>query len=479
MMERREFLKRTLLAASAAGIPGLAPRLLRAEGCPPTDMPRTLVNFMLHGGADFRFLFMPAPSHPFPGVVDALWTARRALYNSDYASYTQMFDAEYLLAQDPRTGLAFGIHNSAGWLHAEFQAGRAAVVANAFCSRNRRHDQSILNADAGEPDLDQLIFDRSGWGGRLVEQIGNGANAVELGNSVSVFAKGSDPGARMAQVVHAQDMRNMSLAGTSAEQGLGSRRNVLARALNAWYEGRGTELQQEKSPAWPYQPFISHRAAIQQFGSLIDQRLSQCRAMPEALEALALPGGLDQQCRNLFDACQLPDVLNLRILSMSLGGWDSHDNQAAEISANLGAVFGADGGLGTVVPLLDTLPYAEVPVRERLVFFFASDFGRQLRANGTAGTDHGRGTYSILLGTAIRGGIYGEPFPLAEALPDGEGRTPLTTQGADITGLTSTQKILANACEWVTPGSAAGVFPDAAMADIEEPGLLDTLFTTG
>ena len=42
---------------------------------------------------------------------------------------------------------SFGIHKSCGWLKDQFNLGNVAVVANAFCSLNRRHDQSQLNAN--------------------------------------------------------------------------------------------------------------------------------------------------------------------------------------------------------------------------------------------------------------------------------------------------------------------------------------------
>lgn len=475
-MRRRDFIRHSGLAALLAGNQLAWPVRARAQTCPVADMPRTLVNVMLQGGADFRFLFMPSPNHPDGNYLDRLWTARRSLYSPAYTSYSEMFDNEYAASNDPRGGPDVGIHNSANWLRGEFEAGRLAVVANAFCSRNRRHDQSILNADAGEPDLNQLNFDRNGWGGRLVEQIEGAPNVVELGQRVSVFSKGSTPGARLESVVHAEDMRDMALSGTDASAADGSRRNVLARALHGWYEARGPETAAQQSAQWPYHLFFEHRAALQEFGLAIEARLDICGDMPEELMELALNSpDLAQQCRNLYDACQLPDILDQRVMSMSLGGWDSHDNQYSEITANLADLFGSGGGLATALPLVDELSWLEVPPRDQLVFYFATDFGRQLLVNGTNGTDHGSGTYSMLMGPAVQGGVYGEMFPAVEALSNNEGLVPLQTQGADITGLTSTEKILSAACDWCEAGTSPGVFPGAAAADVESPGLLDDI----
>lgn len=475
-MNRREFIYHAAVTSAAAGMAGGLPLSVLGSGGTRTDLPRSLVNVMLHGGADFRYMLMPAPSHPGGAYVEAIWSARRSLYGADYGSYAEMFDHEYLLASDPFTGLEFGIHERCGWLHGEFAAGRVAIVANAYCSRNRRHDQSILNADAGEPDLAQLNFDRDGWGGRLVEAIGGTANVVELGQSVSVFGKGSTPGARLERVVHAQDTRNMELAGVDGEISPGSRRNVLARALHAWYKARGPEVALEHGPEWPFHTFFQHHASLQEFGLAVRQRMEQCGPLPAQLQELALNREeFAQQCKNLYDACQMPDVLGSRVLSMNYGGWDTHDNEAVEMGGNLEDLFGASGGLAVTVPLIGSLPYLEQPAHEQLLFYFASDFGRQLRSNGAAGTDHGRGTYALLMGYAVRGGIYGELFPEREINPDGGGRVPMDTPGADIEGLTSTEHILAGACGWVSPGASKTVFPGAASAGIEKPGLLDSL----
>ncbi len=475
MMRRREFLSRTLWAAAGASA-GLPLNVLGQE-CQIVDTPRTLVNFMMQGGADLRFLFMPAPNHHDAAYVDLIWSARRALYDSEYSGYQQMFENEYLLTTDPVTGLQFGIHQRAAWLQAQFDEGHAAIVANAYCSRNRRHDQSILNADVGEPGLDVLNFDRDGWGGRLVETLGNGLNSVELGTTVSTFNKGSERGARLQNVVHAQDMRDVALASPD-DNNPATRRNILARALRAYYEGRGPEVAVEKPGNWPYQVFFQSHSALRDFGASVESRLEACEPLPEELLNLQLSSPeFAQQCRNLFDVCQVPDALGLGVVSMNYGGWDTHNNQAFEITANLQDIFGEGAGLSTAMSAIRQLPYLERPAADQLVFYFASDFGRQIVANGAAGTDHGRGTYSVLIGATVRGGVYGEMFPAVEAQPGPDGEVPLETPGADIEGLTSTDRILEEAANWVQAGVGPAVFPDAGSGGLESGVRLDRLFS--
>ena len=163
---------------------------------------------------------------------------------------------------------------------------------------------------------------------------------------------------------------------------------------------------------------------------------------------------------------------------MRYDGWDTHNGQYGRISGNLSALFGATGGLATAMSEINLLPASGAPVADQLMFCFTSDFGRQLRANGDRGTDHGRGIYTILVGTDVNGGVYGEMFPEREANLDGNGRIPLQTSGADIEGRTSTELVLGKVCEWAQPSSSGAVFPDANPSDVESPGLLDNLLST-
>ena len=479
-ISRRTFLRRAISASLAAGVVAGRPGLLLAQdqACIPQDMPRTLVNVMLQGGADFRYLFMPSPAHPDANYLSLLWSARRSLYDQAYANYEQMFDSEYLLTADPQSGQEFGIHRQAAWLHSKFNDGRLAVVANAYCGRNRRHDQSILNADAGEPDFAALNFDRDGWGGRLVEQLGGTANSVELGSSVSTFNKGSLQGNRLVRVLHAQDMRALALPEADANAPA-SRRSILARALRAYYEARGPEVNAGKPGSWPYHTFFQHQTALRTFAAVVDEKLASCRPLPDELSELQLSNpDFAQQARNLFDVCQVPSEVGLGVVSMSYGGWDTHNNQSTEIGSNLAEVFGSRGGLDTALTAIESLPATERPASEQLVFYFASDFGRQIIANGTAGTDHGSGTYSMLVGHAVRGGVYGEMFPERESRPGSGGLIPLQTPGADIEGLTSTDRILNRAVDWVSDGMGAEVFPNSAQGGLESGVSLANLFAT-
>jgi len=485
-MKRRDLLGKAMFASVAAGLlPMSYPVRALAASCssPIPGMSRTLVNVMLNGGADLRFLFMPLPGE-FGGSLTPehealIYAARKDIYassrGSSNLSYAEMFALEYRVP----LGQNFGIHKSSGWLVKQFEEGNAAIIANAYCSRNRRHDQSILNAEVGEPEFDKLLFDRDGWGGRLVEQIGPGSNAVELGGSISVFNKGTEAGNRLAQVIHAASTRNIALPDVS-DGGKRNRRDSLIRALKGYYSARGQEVLVEKPGDWPYHAFFDHNEALRAFGNDMAARMADCGELPFSLLPTSAGGSFslnngsfEQQCRNLYDVCLAPDLLGLRTLSMNYGGWDTHNNEESRISGNLSDIFGDGGGLDRSTSEIADL---DSNASDQLVFCFASDFGRQIVANGDLGTDHGRGTYSILLGPAINGGVYGAMFPESEAV-EVDGKVPLETYGDDILGQTSTENILAEACEWMAPGSSGNVFPNAGPSTVENGVALSALFS--
>lgn len=83
-----------------------------------------------------------------------------------------------------------------------------------------------------------------------------------------------------------------------------------------------------------------------------------------------------------------------RIASFSIGGWDTHGNQAGHLGRALGRLS------DTILTLQTELG----PAWDRTAVVCLTEFGRTARENGTRGTDHGTGGAMILAGGALRGG---------------------------------------------------------------------------
>ncbi len=463
----------TLLAGSN-GLPGAA--FAQTGGAP---FGRTLINVMLLGGADLRFLFVPDPATQ-PEYAAKFWEGRQGLYQStaadlaQYPDFASLFDLAnpsaglYRLVTDPASGAKFGIHNKAGWLIDEFNAGNAAIVANTVGSGNRRHDQSQLVVNAGDPAASQYVYDRDGWGGRLAYTMAN-ANTVSVTGDISVFCNGIDATNRNERIVHAKDTRNFGLS-----QGDGnplSDNTITARSLKSYYAAKQLEAAQ-KLGAWPYRKFLQHEKSVRNFGDALNSRLAAVSPQqPAALAALHTAGSSNQlsddnfglQCANVYDCFLAADLFEQRIVSMEYTGWDTHNNEKARFESNIDDVFGGGRGLATLTAELDLLGTA---MADNVVFTFNTDFGRQLRANGDGGSDHGIGNYMIVLGSNVSGGTYGEMFPASE-IQGAAGDTRFDQQGADIEGKTSFERVLARTCDWVQQGSGSQVFSSALSSPIE------------
>jgi uncharacterized protein (DUF1501 family) len=105
--------------------------------------------------------------------------------------------------------------------------------------------------------------------------------------------------------------------------------------------------------------------------------------------------------------------LKTRIYVVNLGGFDTHSNQNS-------------GGAGTPTPhgtLLNQLSVAIAAfqddirllgIEDRIVGMTFSEFGRRIRSNGSAGTDHGAAAPLIVFGTNVIPGVLG-PNPTIDS----------------------------------------------------------------
>ncbi|WP_342626930.1 DUF1501 domain-containing protein [Nguyenibacter vanlangensis] len=144
-----------------------------------------------------------------------------------------------------------------------------------------------------------------------------------------------------------------------------------------------------------------------------------------------------------------------RVAALEIGGWDTHAAQMGRLSGPLRRL---DAGLGV---LRDALG----PCWAHGAVLVMTEFGRTVRINGTAGTDHGTGTITLLAGGAVAGGRVGGTWPgLARGqLFENRDLAPTTDLRAVAMGvLRDHMGVPAHAMPRIFPGSA-GIAPLAGL----------------
>lgn len=144
---------------------------------------------------------------------------------------------------------------------------------------------------------------------------------------------------------------------------------------------------------------------------------------------------------------------DVEVAWIDMGGWDTHVGQRGPKSALGGALANLGSSLAAFHTDMGTLMDTTVVV----VF---SEFGRTVKENGTAGTDHGHGGVMFLLGGPVRGGRVAGDWP-------GLGREQLY-RGRDLEVTTDYRQVLGEVLlKHLGAPSLDHVFPGFAY----QPGL--------
>jgi uncharacterized protein (DUF1501 family) len=115
--------------------------------------------------------------------------------------------------------------------------------------------------------------------------------------------------------------------------------------------------------------------------------------------------------------------LSPRIISVTLGGFDTHANQGPETGAHANLLTNLSNALKA---FFDDLRVDGLD--QRVVAMTFSEFGRTLGQNVSGGTDHGTASPVILAGPAVQGGFFGTAPNLVNDLTGtGSGAAPSAT----------------------------------------------------
>lgn len=318
------------------------------------------------------------------------------------------------LAAEPGLPLTnfFALHPGAGGLVPMWQAGELGfhhAVASPYRARRSHFDgQNLLEAGTA-PDAPPDLR-RTGWLNRMVQALpgARAETAFGLGRESLPILAGSAP---------------VSAWSPDSQLRLGAQGRLLLSALyrgDPDFEGPAETALALSQALAPESGGEGPLAEIDRFAAFAGARLRE----------------------------------ETRIVALSLGGWDTHANQAAALARPLQRLERLIGQLRAELG----------PLWGRTAILALTEFGRTAFENGTQGTDHGTGGALIYAGGALRGGRVLGRWPGLDRPLDGRDLEPTAdvraTAGWVLRGLFGLERGFVERT----------VFPGVDLGD--EPGVL-------
>jgi len=350
--------RRLLVASGALVASATLPRLSRAAGRDP----RFLFVF-LRGGLDGLATVAP--------LGDPAYEAARGGLE--------------LTAGGENAGLpladGFVLNPNMPFLAGLFRRGEASIVhAVASPYRERSH---FDGQDVVETGLGGVGFSESGWMNRMIDRLGSaGAVAPRQGLAVGT----------MLPIL----MRGKAPVMTWLPPGYPAAKEDMRNRLLELYQEVDSDLAARLEAALALDHVVGGEAML-------------AKSVAETMKS-EKPRGLPEFRRSGLTAGSLmARDEGPRIATMSFIGWDTHADEQP-----LGSRLGKR--LESLDVALEGLATSMAPVWKDTVVVVATEFGRTVKMNGTAGSDHGTASIALVLGGAVKGGrVIGDWPGLAEA----------------------------------------------------------------
>ena len=371
-LNRRDFLKNGLvfgagaagLAAGYAAVPDVFARAVYAGKKDGVVNDRVLVMIQLAGGADGLQTVIP--------MNDSNLRALRP-------TLSRAADTALPLGTSGQ-----GLNRSMRGIKTLYDEGKVAIVQGVgYPKPNFSHFDSIRIWETADPDRKQ----QDGWLGKTIEK-----NYDSQGHPLVGCACGTSevPGAlrdlqATLSVVNGQN--TFKFNGNDAERAMGVIYNQTPGIYGALFD---TSV-------------YSARDTIARL------RTAQARYTPKAQyndNVNLVYSSRNQLAQALQLAAQLiVSGVGAKILHVTLGGFDTHDQEFARHESLMGYVDTAVSAFHA-----DLTAYG---MADRVLVATWSEFGRRAQETGNAGTDHGTASPMFLIGDTVKGGLYGQAPSLA------------------------------------------------------------------
>jgi uncharacterized protein (DUF1501 family) len=369
---RRDFLSTTLAAAGFGFLLGNTP--VKAFATHPTlqmlagiETDRVLVLIQLNGGNDGLNTVIPITNDLYyqrrPSL--AIRAADAFVLNSETALHPQLRALEAL------------------WGEGQMSILRNVGYPNPNLSHFRSTDIMVTGSDAD-------VIENTGWMGRMLAgQYPEYPSpdfkrplAVQIGTNASLMFNGPQAGMAM---------------------------NITNVALFERLASSGKAYDTENVPATLYGEELAY------LRSLSNQSYAFAGVVHEASQKGAnqatYPTGNALATNLAIVAKLIKGGLGARVYMVSLGGFDTHANQADNHATLMMRLS------GSVKAFYDDLKVSGMGDKVAAMTF--SEFGRRVNENGSAGTDHGSSAPMFLFGGGVNGGLVGNAPSLSALDADG------------------------------------------------------------
>lgn len=354
------------MAGSRLGLLGLA----RGQGQGAGENRETLVIVFLRGGMDGLSLLPPIAGED------------RAHYEAARPSlHVPLSGIGAALSLDA----GFGLHPSAGPLLPLFQAGKLAIIQAVGSSGSRSHFDAMKFLELGTPGIKTTT---DGW---LTRHLAS-SPALPAVLRMPALAAGNTP---PTSLQGSADVVNMVDSGMFS---LGSIGNLAWAAGDEWAALRRM---------FGYDPGFLNLAGV--------QALNAAGFVESYVQSNYQPSGgavypsVEFGTHLKLLAQLIKSDIGLRVATVDLGGWDTHENQGVQPGGHFSRLTQQLAeSLAAFYTDLDTSS-ADAPIGRTTVVVL-SEFGRRIRENANLGTDHGTANPVLVLGGGVRGGLHGR-FP--------------------------------------------------------------------
>jgi uncharacterized protein (DUF1501 family) len=264
-------------------------------------------------------------------------------------------------------------------IKALYDQGKVAVVHGVgYPQPNYSHFDSIRIWETGDPMRRQ----QDGWLGKTIA-----ANYDSAGHPLVGCACGSSeiPGAlrdldATLSVINGQN--TFKFNGTDAERAMGVIYNGTPGIYGALFDTSVFSARDTMARLRLAREKYTPRASYNDNVNLVYSSRNQLAQALQLAAQLIISG------------------VGAKILHVTLGGFDTHDQQLARLDSLMGYVDSAISAFHA-----DLTAYG---MADRVLIATWSEFGRRAAETANGGTDHGAAAPMFLIGDTVKGGFYGE-----------------------------------------------------------------------